>query len=283
MRNKITLILTVFEPKENELDYWFEVYSSDKINQEYFHVLVDSKITYDKLISKGFKEEHVFYFGEDIGKYKKIIKHINSNNIETKLIKICDPDDYISIDKFSNFEIEDESSIFITSSYKDFDGKTFSNQNEVDAYIDSAEPIFYETLNTPSTILPVEFIKNSKYIVDPLDLNYTLGEDMLLAEIAFATGAEIKRLSDYAFYIYSFKDGMSSPGNAFRRESDIFFLRDSILKIRELSGRNSGVKTISVMLELSDKRVGNEKQFSGDPLEMEKFIYLIKLLVEAGL
>ncbi len=208
-RDGITLLLTMFDPADNDIKYWssFSSYINNKEGIEIF-ILVDNP---DLKIDRHFKKTKIFKNDKNKGKFNTVYDFIKKDLIKTKHIKVCDPDDRIKEEiLFKSLNDYPNNDIYIMKQIIIRDNK--ETENEV------------YSLPNCSTILPVEHILKDKLITKKENVKNWL-EDQILGAICYSNGAEISK-SKESWYIYNNETGMTSSELNSRDIKEIFLTLD---------------------------------------------------------
>lgn len=223
---KLTLLLTLYEPTKDQLKYWQNIYFKIKEENNFdFHFLVDGT---DIQFKRGVKKEEIFRNSVNIGKLNSIINHIKSGKVKTPYFKVCDPDDFISIDKLNKFTAKGKDYIILHkfSVVNEFTPDFNNIDNQVNNFIENSSPTQYENFGNAYTIYPTKYIYIDKYFSGKRYDAYT---DQILGYIAYVNGAKIIRMN-FVFYLYIASVGISKNGNFKYTNNSI----DSIYEISSL-------------------------------------------------
>lgn len=253
---KITLLVTVFKPTPKECKFWANIYNNWK--GDTFFLIDNPSFDISKLLSFGVQKEDVFENKENVGKLKTILNFLKKNIIKTTHFKICDPDDFISLEdlekaeslikiKWKNELINFRGSSIVKSRIR-------NSQKFVSKYIQKHSYTNTKNMANHQMILPV---------LPYTDFNYEFTkrvnstDDKILALIALLKGSTIKSI-DKQFYLYRRAYGESNNKNS------SVFLENCIISYDEMFKLMKKMKTKSFDFDLDGTRDWFIKKFNSD-------------------
>lgn len=205
---RITILLTLYKPKIEEIEYWIDVYKSLKVNGFHFHWLIDNPNFDMDLISNSIDAKDIFLNDVNSGKLNLVYNHIKFGFVNTDYFKTVDPDDFISIENFIDIEsdLSSEPKIHKFLLARIYDRKLLQ-VNSVQSLLDQIHKGHGWYFGTPYTILPTKYIQIDTYYNPSGIINQA--EDLLLATICFANNSTFTKIDKY-FYLYVQDEGLSS-------------------------------------------------------------------------
>lgn len=207
---EITLILTIYKQSLIEVDRWLSIFKKiHDLNSDD----VDLLIVTDNPELQIYYYDRANFYGFDIVNYGRnykrvglIKKIIDEGLVDSRYIKLCDPDDHFEIQNF--FETIDEMKsheLFINIS------NVRLNRN----YLRVKDLNYLENLNLGSEKWnhPVNF--NSLYITEDIknsEINYSFNllDDIYLFSLSLNNSRKINFLKTENFYIWSQENGESN-------------------------------------------------------------------------
>lgn len=229
MKNKdykdITLLLTIYSYKIEEMNFWLDFYSQYKAIGGKLHFLIDNpkinELNFDKV-----EKEDIFYATTVRGKLSRVYKHIKANKVKTEFFKTVDPDDFISIEHLKKLVIKENNSIVkfpkrVTNLtiFNEFENNielSIKNSNSIIGEENMWDKKFKEvtsnriTFDTSTTILPTRPILNDIFFSKLyLDTFLNFAEDQILGLIAYINNDKLIEYIDHPFYLYIDQNGFS--------------------------------------------------------------------------
>lgn len=223
----LSIILTLYKPKESELIYWSNFYKNRKDID--FYILVDNP---NLDVSGYFESKDIFNNEKNIGKFSTILNFIGKNLIKSTHFKSVDPDDYIiesRLNELLKMDL-DENTIYSLGFFSiEKSHLIFSADNDKFSLFleNNSRKINNNAFGNPSTILatkPLQHVNNILEFVG--DRRVDMGDDILLPEFSVFFGADYKFIAK-PFYVYVANNGMSNKDN-------IITLLDSCLIFLEI-------------------------------------------------
>lgn len=198
MENKnITLIITLYKPREFEINYWSKFYD-DFRHELQIHFIWDGEPSFSIPNSNN---EDVFINKKNQGKFRTIYNHIKNGHVKTPYFKVVDPDDFISMKSLKEFKFpEEDDFILITNTIRTNSWMPYK-QNEIETLVsefNSSKQNRFDTFGNSYTILPTKCIKSDNKFSD---IRIDTDDDQLLGYIALNNGAKKKNV-DNSFYLY---------------------------------------------------------------------------------
>lgn len=191
-RPKMTFILTIYNPNEDDINYWIDAYNSMKSLGFYFHWVFDQEVELSEynLISPG----DLYPTNTNIGKFRRVLSHVK-HNVDTPYFKTLDPDDRINLEELKKFIFPKKNNLIISNG--------FFNITENKKIINPS------TFWTASTILPSKKVSTASNIFYEMDNNIiNFSEDQLLATMALRAKAKVKFINK-PFYEHKMQNGVS--------------------------------------------------------------------------
>lgn len=225
----ITLILTIYEIKYEEINYWETIYNKLKKKNVNFHILFDSELISEFAIPWADRED-IFCTSKNYGKLSRVYKHIKEGNVNTEYIKVMDPDDWFSFKDFIKIKIPVSGHIIkvkkihanknmFTNTYFNNEKKLIKNYSKYNISLGSK--VWYENFegnyeyrynfDSSNTILPVRNLFVDKIFEEVFeDINITFAEDQILGLICWHNGSKFFEIKSKNFYIYNKNAGWSN-------------------------------------------------------------------------
>lgn len=197
MKN-VTLILTIYKSKEEDLIYWSEAFKFIKKFDYSFFVIIDEESRDDRYLNY-FDIDNLYWNDKNLGKFGSVYSFLKRAAINTSHIKICDPDDRLDLELF--LSKDSDTSLKWDMIYL-MKVKSFSKRNNL---MKIRDPI---SIPNASAILPWKLIKSDKFYKTDYPVRNWL-EDQIIGLICTINKAEIINL-DYSWYIYNTDDGMTN-------------------------------------------------------------------------
>lgn len=193
----ITLLLTIYKPKKEELKFWIDFYKNYNKDIE-MHFLVDSKKrTLKKKLIKNISKDNLFFNDSNKGKFRTIYDHVKLGNVKTTHIKNCDPDDMILFENIPDINLDENTSYThgnMTLSYRPSE----TDQEELKKLVEGNWRMTTADFANHISIWPVKKIKEDKfYNLERIDA----GEDKLFGSLCKFNGSKME-LINQSFYFY---------------------------------------------------------------------------------
>lgn len=258
-KNNITFLITIFNPKNTEIDYIKFLYKKLKDNKIDVHLLIDfPDFNLEKL--KFAEEKDVFLNKINEGKLNIVYKHIKLGNVKTSHFKTFDPDDYISINRLLNFSAPNYYGMIRMKACLSNNGDILT-QEEVEKHFIYKNIINTKTHGTSSMILPTDGILIDKFY-SPLGI-VNMAEDQILANICYCNGFDFLDIED-CWYLYSFQNGITnkSNNNIFKYKKEMLESIKIVLNIRKkshLSIQSSWPKYVFDSYKKNDGKMSDEE------------------------
>ncbi len=207
-QRKINLLLTLYKPTKEQVEFWVDIYNQ-LINEEFIelYILIDGTVI-DGL--DGIEDRHIYKSKENVGKFRLLYNFIKENNDLEDYVKVCDPDDYISIKLLKEYKIFHDNKIIFTKMAKINQEPNEINQDNITKLISENKGSVFNSFGNSWTILPIEPIKNDKTF-SGRKIYYH--DDQLIGYIAYVNGGEIVEDRDNGFYLYIYGIGQTSYKN----------------------------------------------------------------------
>lgn len=231
MKKILTILLTIYDPKEYELENYF--YSFNEINERYSKVEnpFQFMIVSDNPNLSLEKEELLTTFEKKIDNLKYYPAKENlvrvgaalkwKDEISGKFVKLADPDDFLIPDQTISYVEEhlmkiDEKSLVINSY------KTTGEKITIDNFKTLKYKIFYwpNSFN-PNSVYSASILKSIKW-----DFKLLIWSDDLLGFLMLMNGAKISKAKNHAFYINQKHAGVSTTKDT---HTSMRFYEDTIL------------------------------------------------------
>ncbi len=265
MERNLLFILTLYNPKEEELDYWKT--TRDAINNMGFdfYVLLDNPSIESKIKDK-LGEENLFVNKENLGKFETIYNFIQNNNFKETHFKVLDPDDKINLESLKDFYVKLEGIILLKHRYMSDEGEIIKEMN---------------SLGTSWTILPIKEIKEDKlYLESEFKIRNWI-EDQILGIIAYLNGAKIER-SIFSFYEYNIYSGMTNEID----EDDYNEIINALDFVKELFDKTGKMPAINFPggLWYIKRLISESKHFDENTKEkyieeLEKYTFKLNVII----
>lgn len=227
----ITLIVTLFNPSDYDIDYWLRIDKILKDNNKIDIIFANDNPNRNDEFLKRFKRSNYVHFDENLGKYSLVYRLFEERLINSKWIKICDPDDFIDITNLNKFTQEAEflslDLLIKTPRYKvekDFmpNGSLTISQKKVSieflGFMANYNSIFSRKVFFGDFFPGIKLSKSS--------------------DILFLLNSNLKKQKiynlDYSFYIYKTNNGISNYNNT-SKDSDITLVKESILYLETIN------------------------------------------------
>lgn len=230
MKNILTIALTVYDPKIQEIENWKNDFNSINI-KGVNKVIYSDNPTLDKGLFKNFKDTKLIWTEKNTGKTQSIINI--SKKIDSKYLKVVDPDDRLGNHNIEKLIIKlnkiDDAIILHR-----YDKNIFSKRWRA-----RKRGVLYKAFNW-FTIYPVNLTSN-------IEITHvkTYGDDQIIVNNALNNGARIKKVSNY-LYEHKYSNGITKVEN--NNESISNYLKEV----------KSFVKEIMIMFpDASEKKILN--------------------------
>lgn len=208
MKKRLTLILSFYKPKKNNLEYWTKIYN--KLNVTFSDVDIFFLIDGTNIQFEGIEnDDHIFFFKENQGKFKCIYNFIKMGLIKSSHFKICDPDDYISLKNLRKFKSRDINAIYRFTFTPFSEGPQTIEDSLITNLINEKKNKQYDSFGTSWTILPTAPVFNDHYYSQNKIYYH---DDQLFGYLCYANGSKIKR-KKIKFYYYITEIGIGSSKN----------------------------------------------------------------------
>lgn len=102
LKTGVSLIVTLYKPKFSEINFWAKIYN--KWDGEMFFLIDNPDFNIKILENRGINKKNIYQNIVNKGKLLTIMDFSKENIITNTHIKICDPDDYISIKLLKDLE-----------------------------------------------------------------------------------------------------------------------------------------------------------------------------------
>lgn len=207
----LTLLVTIFKPSKNEIEYWNNIYYRIKDIGININFLIDNP-DFNILNLNKISKSDIFKNASNIGKFKTVYRHIKSGNVETTYFKIVDPDDYVSLKELENIDLNNNDNYIYRMNVVRMPNISGISQNNVESIVAASrkkEAVKFKNFGNSYTILPTLMIFNDNYYN-----NYDIktSDDQYLGFLAYVNGAKIRSI-DSSFYLYNQFNGYTRIEN----------------------------------------------------------------------
>lgn len=216
------MLLTLFKPTEKELNYWINIYNKWNSKEPRVYFLIDGT---DISLKGIINEDYVYKSEENLGKMNLVYRFIKNTELECTHIKICDPDDYISINAIKEIEEEmdtkvncNDDLIFFKLSNLEMKKQLDREKGEeiycgadLDSILKDSISMRKHSRNFANswTIFPYRPLKEDKLFSQK---RIDFADDQILGFICLANGSKIVE-TDKVCYLYKVEYGVSSTDN----------------------------------------------------------------------
>lgn len=188
------IILKIFDPIDEEIEYWKE--NLQKIIDLGYesHVLIDNP-KFNESIFNGFS---VFKNEVNLGKFDSLVQFINNYEGDATHFKVFDFDDKVDLDELAKYELPDFKGVIVSKAF----GHNFITNESING---NENPTFANFV----TIFPVQYVKNNP-LNDKLK-GIRVSVDNGMGIVCALSNSGVLHY-DHKWYIYQYKKGVTAPG-----------------------------------------------------------------------
>lgn len=188
-------ILKIFDPLNEEVEYWKENLKKIMDLGYESHVLIDDP-WFDESVFNGFS---VFKNKTNLGKFDSLVQFINNYDGDATHFKVFDFDDKVDLDELEKYELPDYEGMIISRAF----GYNFVTDEAIDGIIN---PTFANFV----TIFPIKYVKDNHLNNKLKGIRVSVDNGMGII-CALSNSGAIHH--DHKWYIYQYKKGITAPGN----------------------------------------------------------------------